>query len=82
MSADVELRSLWDQEARVILAELIAHYERQEAEGLLLGDCAGEVPPIGEADWACEDCGWKWPLPGDVPTGAECDSCGGDLGRR
>ena len=29
--------------------------------------------------WVCEDCGWPWPLSGEPPVGAECDSCGGPL---
>ena len=35
------------------------------------------IPPA----WACEDCGWTWPLPGQPPEGAECDNCGGTLVR-
>jgi hypothetical protein len=30
--------------------------------------------------WACDDCGWPWPLAGSPPEGAECDNCGGPLG--
>lgn len=31
--------------------------------------------------WACEDCGWEWPLPYEPELSAECDSCGGDLAK-
>lgn len=27
----------------------------------------------------CVECGWTWPLSGDLPVGAECDNCGGEL---
>lgn len=27
--------------------------------------------------YACEDCGWPWPLPGRPPESAECGNCGG-----
>jgi hypothetical protein len=30
-------------------------------------------------DWTCDDCGWPWPLPGEPPSGSECDNCGGVL---
>jgi hypothetical protein len=29
--------------------------------------------------WACEDCGWRWPLAGSPAEGSECDACGGKL---
>lgn len=29
--------------------------------------------------WACLDCGWEWPRPGDPGEDAECDNCGGEL---
>lgn len=29
--------------------------------------------------WACEDCGWEWPLATEPPDEAECDNCGGPL---
>lgn len=30
-------------------------------------------------EWACEECGWTWPLRNAPPAGAECDNCGGRL---
>jgi rRNA maturation endonuclease Nob1 len=29
--------------------------------------------------YACEDCGWIWPLGDCPPDGSECDNCGGEL---
>jgi len=31
------------------------------------------------AENACADCGWRWPVMGPPPEGAECDNCGGEL---
>lgn len=29
--------------------------------------------------WACENCGWEWPLATEPPEGAECNNCGGPI---
>lgn len=34
-----------------------------------------------KAVWACEECGWEWPLFFGPPDDAECDNCGGALER-
>ena len=32
----------------------------------------------GETVSECSACGWRWPLVGPPPDGAECDNCGDD----
>ena len=29
--------------------------------------------------WACESCGWEWPMVAEPNEDAECDNCGGSI---
>jgi hypothetical protein len=46
---------------------------------VLIAPIADVQTKMAETVWACEDCGWQWPLDQPPPPGAECDSCGGCL---
>ena len=56
-----------------------AGYDCNCGECLSLPARREQAESVARDLWACEDCGWRWPLKNAPYQDAECDACGGEM---